>query len=301
MAAAIVSPLPATIGVRAVTAPLPASGMVIATLPAAGRPIDGALLRVMVAEAARGVLDRDGRVVAAGGWVDDAAGAAASPASLDDVVIAAHERRIALLRERMAALCSAGGAASMLDALRDRLHRAEAARGLAVARAGGDRATVVDRDRCLAGGAVLAATGGDLRGRVPMIARRGGAALVSVRYAGSAASASRARGERHGRTTTVAWHASGHRASMPAALAYRSSLRPQGGFVASAYAPGGRIVRYGRADTAARSRLARARRSLAAARRALEGPATPGRVLAGLWRWEGSDTWRLVADRAATS
>lgn len=219
-----------------------------------------------------------------------------SQAELDDAVIAAHEQRIALLRERITSLCAAAGPATMLDALRERLRRAEAARLLAGVRAGralsnGGGGPAIG---CRTGGTMLASAGSEPR-RYPGTAQRRRAldvapARISLHYA-----ATTPRKRRQSVWTTVV----ASRATWPSVpiLAQRARVRA----VAVAFPVHRQQVRRGKPDHTTASLLARARRSLTLARQALAEPAPARRMPAGLWRWDGSETWLLTPGRTTTS
>lgn len=219
-----------------------------------------------------------------------------SPAELNDAVIAAHEQRIALLRERITSLCAAAGPTTMLDALRERLRRAEAARLLAGVRArralsnGGGGPAI----GCRTGRTMLASAGSE-PWRHPGTAQRRRAldvapARISLHYA-----ATTPRKWRQGGWTTVV----ANRATWPSVpvLAQRARVRA----VAVAFPVHRQQVRRGMLDHATASLLARARRSLTLARQALAEPAPARRMPAGLWRWDGSETWLLTPGRTTTS
>lgn len=309
-------PLPSPAAVAAglpMAVPPSSGGYVITTIALVDASTGAAALHAIVADAARQTLDHPDPAPGGDGadWADPAS-EREPPASLENAVVAAHEQRIAVLRERMAALCASDAAAPELGALRDRLQRAEAARRLALVRAGSDASDDADRAAasdpgCRIGLAMVRERHHDglssarltiahRWSRAPMAASHGGAGArnVLLRYAGVAPSPVRAR-----RRAVIAaiYAGSYHRRVALVAAVHDYRLK----VVAAGYAPDRRGVRRG-ADPRVASQLVRARRSLAAARRALEGEvpaARPAGLLAGLWRWDGSDTWSLPPHGAA--
>lgn len=289
-------------------------GYVITTIAMVDASTGAVALHAIVADAARQTLEHPDPSSGGDGadWADPAASEAELPANLEDAVVAAHERRIAVLRERMAALCVSGVAAPVLGALRDRLQRAEAARRLALVRAGSVASDDADpyaasdpgcriglaivRERHHDGLSSARLTIAHRLGKAPMMASHGraGARTISLRYARVATSLARVR-----RRAVIAaiYGGSYYRGAAFVAAAHHYRLK----VVAVGYAADRRGVRRG-ADPRVAARLVRARRSLVAARRALEGgvPTTrPAGLFAGLWRWDGSDTWSLAPHGAA--
>ncbi|MDO7844354.1 hypothetical protein [Sphingomonas immobilis] len=219
---------------------------------------------------------------------------------LADDVLAEHDARIAVLKQRLEAARAQPGSGASIGELASRLHRAEAARKLAAARAAVDG---LCGDRC--------ASGGDVATRKEKIAKPAVAfrQYPRVRFRKSAA----AKG-------VVAV-----RAPVKIGKA-RFVVSPQAA-VGTGFQVGGRAVAVARGDAsrriahakrrqiaAARSLrrpgrvafdaptadgLARARHLFAAARRTLGADTHPSRALAGLLHFEGSADWTLATVRRA--
>ena len=284
--------------------------LVFVTIPAFNRTVTVKPLDRMVAEAVNQVLARSDLERGSGALAEsDDDAPAIVPAGLADGVIAAHESRIAVLQQRIETLRVDGIAASLLDELRERLHRAEAARRLAVARAGGDALPIAcraggDRSSCSSAAPVLASGNGRAHhgSTRPVVAPYRVDAITTFGTASPAVLVASVPGSRRGpwqlagltrmKRPTVPMlvplpHGSWQPMTMPIrAVTYRAMAGRSRGYGQAAY------------------RLASARRSLAAARRLLTGEdgaahptAKPRLVIAGLWRWEGSETWKLVPGR----
>lgn len=264
-------------------------GLIVVTVPRWARPVDGRAVVAMVAQAVRAVVAQPADAA-------DTDGADASPPGPPeepiDAVVAAHDARIAILRQRLAALDGTKGAAQLLDDLTRRLHRAEAARRLAVARAGGDPApaSACRPDASWSCGdrpVVVAATRADApRPPLPRSVAR-----TSHSRSDARAGAPSYRMARQAVIVPPIRPTSPHRRALavtPAPL-FAAAMPP------TRVTSGSGIAR-----APAAVRLAAAHRSLAMAR-ALLGAAptarpTPFGAITGLWRWEGSDSWALRPD-----
>ena len=273
------------------------AGFVIVTLPGASRPLDASMFHILTPDDLRRVRDDHGPTPAGSLAWDDGSGQAgdASPASVDDAVIAAHVRRVALLHDRIVALCAADGASLQLAALRGRLHRAEAAWRLAAARTGETTPDDAGPARDRSGGcrlrSVAIASAGDNATPHAASSREAVRVTLALRHAAAPPSSGV---PRHGPAFLLA-----ARMGQGRPPTYRAVVRLVEGAHQRHRAP-----EHHAAD-AASVRLAQARRSLARARRVLAGSAAapsptvavlsarPAVVLASLWRWEGSDRWRL--------
>lgn len=232
---------------------------------------------------------------------------AAGSGDVMDAVIATHAERISVLKQRMDALRAEGGDADRVADLRIRLHRAEAARRLAVARAnvdklasarcGGDADTV-----CRSGLEIVALdqVKAPVASKPSIISRRvlasqppavlPGASPRLLRSVVKTAKVAGGVGARH--TFTFAARSKIRVAVRPASENFRSS----------------RIVidlHVAQRNPFA-TRLAHARRSLAVARKMLEAHADrvprstvkPILQTVGLWRWPGSEQWSLTSTRS---
>lgn len=239
---------PATIDPPAIilpAAPPPARPYVIIDLP---RPA-GDRMAAAVSDVVR--LDADG------GLVVEAPPPA--PADVDAEVIAAHESRIAAIRERIDTVREAPGrtAAPQLADLTARLHRAEAARKLALTR----QASAVCTTCSAKPTRTVQATPAPVRVAATALRRQQQPPLQTVAVTQPPRS--------HPASTTLASAQSLSNQSPP-----HATPEPAAESLAKA-----------------RALLAKARAALEAPPAAAPAPIT----LAGLWQWDGSDRWSLAA------
>lgn len=206
---------------------------------------------------------------------DDAGGA--GPASLEDAVVAAHDERIAFLTHRLHNLRSEGADAASLGALSGRLHRAQAARQLAMARAALDRQP--------AGCEACAPAPMGVAGR-DAVRQPAAPALRLPSVAKVAERATKPQPRRQPATLAMG------SARVPAMLTASKAGAQPAGLHPDITRPDGTD------RPAAATASVHARRLLTAARRVLEADiakdAPPPLHVAGLWQWDGSERWSLA-------
>lgn len=234
---------------------------------------------------------------------------ATSSGTVIDAVIAAHAKRVSLLKQRMETLRAEGADADRIADLRIRLHRAEAARRLAVARAnvetlaaarcGGDAGAPcrsgLKTATSIPAKAVLASRSLNASRRMPAV-------QPAPPFPTTSSDARRS-------FVKTAKAAHGVAAQYPLTFASRSKTRvvvraAGGNFRSSRVAIDLHIAQRNPFAT----RLAHARRSLIVARNMLEGGARVPRTAVkpvmravGLWRWPGSEQWSLASTRPSTA
>jgi len=248
-------------------------------------------------------------------------GVADTAVSLNDAVVAAHEERIASLRNRLEIARADRAAAVFLNDLRVRLHRAEAARGVALARAAIDLPSApacrAENNVASCGSTRMAANmqlgpasvaedepaakfGGTRRGVVVATQRATLRRTRDLVARNSDNGASGLLGSTGGASRQ--WPHTATRSAPPMAIGELARTSVSIGSAASRATA--RTASWRGVDASASAGLAQARRSLATARRALEANtntarephsiAAPTFEIAGLWRWPGSDTWSLA-------
>ena len=294
-------------------------GLTIVTIPATNR-IRAMTLDEAVAKVVREAVDRpdvESQNVFAETFNEETDEQA--PA-LNVAVMEAHEARIAILRTRIEALRAHGVAAALIADLNVRLRRAEAARRLAAVRVQGSSSgddhclMAADSHSCATNTPILASvvTGG----RTPISARRytapwhlqaKGATTLAMGW--HPRSARRRRAVRFvrlnqsmgfARRFVIVSTRTAHGSTTAVSSAFMKADTPRTTIAVTFGSP----VMRGVADVPTRTRLAFARRSLAAARRSLESkdiaPPANGKVLAtaNLWQWDGSDRWTLTPGRS---
>ncbi|MEG3123075.1 hypothetical protein U1738_04050 [Sphingomonas sp. GB1N7] len=232
---------------------------------------------------------------------------AAGSGDVMDAVIAAHAERISVLKQRMDALRAEGGDSDLVADLRIRLHRAEAARRLAVARANVDKLAAArcggDADaECRSGLEIVALD----KVKVPVASRP---SIVSRRMLALKPPAVLPGASPRLRRSVVktAKVGGGVGARHPLTFAARSKTRVSVRAAGESFRSSRIVIDLHVAQrNPFATRLAHARRSLAVARKLLEAHADhvprsavkPILQTVGLWRWPGSEQWSLTSTRS---
>lgn len=249
---------------------------VIVDLPPAARggtPVRGAIADVVRLDMS-GELRPDIPVVAA-------------PVDVDAEVLASHAERIAVIQRHMKALREEGGAdAAQLATLDAKLRRAEAARRLAAARVALASGMAPTPAAHVAAAAPAVSRIKPARARVDRVA-----AAQPVSHPATPAPPQRVR--RPGESEWVIPAGSSDRpayARVASVTPARAGTNERSATIILPTSGGS-----GKVDSTAAPSLAHARALLAQARALLERGTPPAPVrVAGLWEWEGSDTWSLA-------